>query len=1127
MKTNLGILIVLLTATVVSAQPTNLTVLLQQGLFEEQANRNLDAAIADYQTLAAQFDKDRQLAATAVFRLGECYRMQGKTNEAALEYQRILRDFSDQTSLATLSRQDLAGMGVGLSPIAATQTSSGEQERVLQRLLLKRESQEAQQNLEELQKKIDAGTAPKADLLPAQQALAELQQQLAALASAAPPASEPEISDAKLWSSVKGLPPAELRKVLPNLIPDATLTSLLEKLNTAEQNLAVLTNDYASDNVQVRRLKSDLDTLNHQITDQIDGMMQALKLRAELSQPTVAASAPTDAEDQEIQRIKDLVQNSPDLINAESEGSTPLVKAAYNGWLKVAAYLLDHGAEVNRPCREILSGTRDVVHSVTPLVAAVAAGNRAMTQFLIERGADVNVGLSGDTPLAMAARKGFYAVAEVLIANKADVNAKNDQKYTPLHRAAASGNQDMVSLLLANHADVNAQDNSGSTPLFAAVQRNQLKVVQTLLAAGAEVNLKDNQGQTVLNYALGTSPEIFQALLTAGANPNTEDSDGRTLLSYAAERGSPEEVKMLLDAKANPNVADHDGRTPLSFAAERGSPEMVKMLLDAKANPNVADKDGRTPLSHAAEHGLPEMVKAILAAKADPNAGTIDAPLLCAVDKNNLGCAELLLQANANANVYGLMHCPQGSYGSRWYHEYSAVLRSATPLWLAIQKHQLPMVQLLLKYKADPDESRTDGRPLLFSELSDTNILEALLDAGAKVDAIDTTQITPNWMSDRTPLETATFQCNAAAEEILLKHGADPNFRDAHGYIALYWAAFNSARHSISEERSIFELLLDHHANPNVRNNDGKTPLDELKRLSADNYTSSEGRTVAIQLADLLRQHGALDVLPDWDRITVSRQGSDYSATVFQRDTDGWNYFTLLETILNYYESWSGSPSMWMENGGIPYPSNPGIPFPDLSKVAILHPNHDSTNITRTTVNLLNGANGIDCAKDAPLQFGDTVEIPEREHTLAEGDTNGPAWVAQISNCLHSRSGTVKLIVVGRQTIQVPLDQFGPLDCRVGQVLGSSEAQNVLTSDSDLSRVKVTRRDPKTGKPRELILNCGGTQRSPSPAGIINLNYGIPHGIPSPPGLLGPQVSQDSSGPWLRDGDVIEVPEKR
>jgi tetratricopeptide (TPR) repeat protein len=110
MKTKLCVLIFLLAAALARAQTNSLTALLQQGLFEEQANRNLDAAIADYSSLATQFDKDRQLASTAVFRLGECYRMQGKTNEATTQYQRILRDFSDQTTLVTLSQQNLTGM---------------------------------------------------------------------------------------------------------------------------------------------------------------------------------------------------------------------------------------------------------------------------------------------------------------------------------------------------------------------------------------------------------------------------------------------------------------------------------------------------------------------------------------------------------------------------------------------------------------------------------------------------------------------------------------------------------------------------------------------------------------------------------------------------------------------------------------------------------------------------------------------------------------------------------------------------------------------------------------------------------------------------------------------------------
>src|SRR5512146_1119446 len=91
---------ILALATMARAATNDLTGLLQKGLFEEEANRDLTAAIANYPSLANAFDKDRQLAATAIFRLGECYRKLGKTNEAAAQYQRILKDFSDQQTLA-------------------------------------------------------------------------------------------------------------------------------------------------------------------------------------------------------------------------------------------------------------------------------------------------------------------------------------------------------------------------------------------------------------------------------------------------------------------------------------------------------------------------------------------------------------------------------------------------------------------------------------------------------------------------------------------------------------------------------------------------------------------------------------------------------------------------------------------------------------------------------------------------------------------------------------------------------------------------------------------------------------------------------------------------------------------
>ena len=108
--------ILLAGAMMLRAQTNDLSTALQKGLFEEEANRNLDAAVSNYLSLAEQFDRDRQVAATAIFRLGECYRKLGRDDDAVVQYQRILREFPDQQTLATLSWQNLTALHVAVPP---------------------------------------------------------------------------------------------------------------------------------------------------------------------------------------------------------------------------------------------------------------------------------------------------------------------------------------------------------------------------------------------------------------------------------------------------------------------------------------------------------------------------------------------------------------------------------------------------------------------------------------------------------------------------------------------------------------------------------------------------------------------------------------------------------------------------------------------------------------------------------------------------------------------------------------------------------------------------------------------------------------------------------------------------
>src|SRR5215203_4670821 len=90
--------------------------LLQEGLFEEEANRNLDAASTAYEGVIQAFDKDRQFAATALFRLGEVRAKQNRKNEATALFQRVATEFADIDPLAGRSRERVAALG-GMAPI--------------------------------------------------------------------------------------------------------------------------------------------------------------------------------------------------------------------------------------------------------------------------------------------------------------------------------------------------------------------------------------------------------------------------------------------------------------------------------------------------------------------------------------------------------------------------------------------------------------------------------------------------------------------------------------------------------------------------------------------------------------------------------------------------------------------------------------------------------------------------------------------------------------------------------------------------------------------------------------------------------------------------------------------------
>jgi ankyrin repeat protein len=87
--------------------------------------------------------------------------------------------------------------------------------------------------------------------------------------------------------------------------------------------------------------------------------------------------------------VKRLVEQEGVDVNArDARDATPLKNAALGGRTKVVRYLLDHGADVNRPGGKKSDGN-------SPLIEAAMAGNVEIVRMLVEAGADVGYEASG------------------------------------------------------------------------------------------------------------------------------------------------------------------------------------------------------------------------------------------------------------------------------------------------------------------------------------------------------------------------------------------------------------------------------------------------------------------------------------------------------------------------------------------------------------------------------------------------------------------------------------------------------------------------------------------------------------------------------------------------------------
>lgn len=276
----------------------------------------------------------------------------------------------------------------------------------------------------------------------------------------------------------------------------------------------------------------------------------------------------------DLARIKVLVQQGCKVnVIALFDGNSPFTLAVMHGYLDVAQYLIEQGADKDHGDQE----------GNTALLTACANGRLPVVKYLIEQ--DVSIDLQnkfGATPLYFAAANGHLHITQFLIDHGCKKEEVDEKGINPLWIAAKFGKTDIVQYLLSQGVNKNHINVDGKTALAIATEFGHLPTVRCLKEHGADINIVNNVGHSPIYVAaMFGQLEVLSYLLKGGSDEiHISPLHDTSLLWIAAKYGHVSVVQYLLSLGARIDRPNFVGVTPLCIAAAHGHLPVVQLLVE-------------------------------------------------------------------------------------------------------------------------------------------------------------------------------------------------------------------------------------------------------------------------------------------------------------------------------------------------------------------------------------------------------------------------------------------------------------------------------------------------------------------------------------------------------------------